>query len=159
MILNDWTPEDVYLVAETAYELYLEGRIQEAATIFEGLLAIAPGNSYCHDAMAAISLSLGRPDDAVRHASEALKLAPTYFDALARRCEAYLQLNRLDAAQRDLAALDRMKAGAHRWRMRLRLEHATAFPRGARNGSLLTPYRSFEATTDSHPAITGGAGN
>jgi predicted Zn-dependent protease len=158
MILDAWTPEDVYLIAESAYELYLEGKIEEAKTIFEGLLAIDPGNSYCRDAMTAILLSLDRPEDAVRHASELLKLVPTHIDALARRCEAYLQLGRLDAAGRDLAALDRLKAGAHRWRMRLRLENATRFP-AAKNGKSLAPYRSIEATTDTHPAITGRTGN
>src|SRR5215469_11568070 len=95
MSLDGWTPEDVYLIAECGYEFYLEGKIEEARIIFEGLLAIDPSNLYCRDALTAISLSLGRLEDAVTHASELLKQAPTHFDALARRCEAYLQLNRI----------------------------------------------------------------
>jgi tetratricopeptide (TPR) repeat protein len=159
MNLNGWTPEDAYLVAESAYELYLEGKIEEAAIIFEGLLAIDPGNSYCCDAMAAISLSLGRPEDTVRHASEALKVAPAHFEALSRRCEAYLQLGRLEAAKRDLAALDQLKAAPHRWRMRVRLENVARFLNGPKNGQSLTVNRPFDATTDSSNAITGATDN
>ena len=112
MSLNGWTAEEVYLIAECAYEFYLEGKIEEAAIIFEGLLAVDPNNFYCRDALTAISLSLGQPEDAVAHASALLERVPTHCDALARRCEAYLQLNRMDAAKRDLEALDRVKAGS-----------------------------------------------
>jgi predicted Zn-dependent protease len=124
MSLDGWTPEDVFLIAECAYELYLEGKREQAAVIFEGLLAIDPTNVYCRDALTAISLSLGRPEDAVGHASQLLAQVPTHFDALARRCEAYLQLNRVDAAMRDLEALDRVRAESYRQRMTLRVQNA-----------------------------------
>ena len=142
MSLDGWTPEDVYLITECGYEFYLEGKLEEAATIFEGLLAIDPSNLYCRDALTAISLSLGRPEDAVGHASELLERVPTHFDALARRCEAYLQLNRMDAARRDLDALDRVKARSYRRRMTLRFENASRLPNVGGDGNSLrsTPF-------------------
>ena len=125
MSVNGWPAGDVYLITECAYEFYLEGKLEEAAIIFEGLLAIDPNDLYCRDALTAISLSLGRPEEAVAHASALLEREPTHFDALARRCEAYLRLNRIDAAKRDVEALDRVKAGPYRRRMTLRLENAS----------------------------------
>jgi predicted Zn-dependent protease len=141
MNFDGWTREDVYLIAECAYGMYLEGKIDEAAVIFEGLLALDPNNLYCRDALTAISLVLGRPEDAVAHASELLELVPTHFDSLARRCEAYLQLHRIDAAKRDLEALDRIKARSHRRRMSLRFENATRLSNARADGNSLFPIR------------------
>ena len=44
-MMLEWTEEDIYLVAQYAYELHLEGYNYDAAVIFEGLLAINPDNN------------------------------------------------------------------------------------------------------------------
>jgi predicted Zn-dependent protease len=137
MSLDGWTLEDVFLMAECAYELYLEGKSEQAAVIFEGLLAIDPSNVYCRDALTAISPSLGRPEDAVAHASRLLAQIPTHFEALARHCEAYLQLNHMDAAMRDLDALDRVRAGTYRRRMALRIQNANRLRNAHEDGNSL----------------------
>ena len=124
---TNWTEADIYLVAEYAHGLHLEGYHREAATIFEGLLEIDPDNTYCRDALTALSLALGRFEEAVRHASDLLNILPNHTDSLARRCEAFIELGRLEDAQRDLAALRRSHALAHSRRMQLRLETAARF--------------------------------
>jgi predicted Zn-dependent protease len=126
-LLTNWTEEDIYLVAEYAYGLHLEGYHREANTIFEGLLKIDPDNTYCRDALTALSLALGRFEEAVQHASDLLNILPSHTDSLARRCEAFIQLGRLEDAHRDLAALRRSHAVAHSRRMQLRLEAAARF--------------------------------
>ena len=123
--MPSWTQEDIYLVAECAYAIHLQGFSKEAATIFDALVEIDPGNAYCRDALSALCLVLGNPEETIRHASVLLEQAPDHADALARRCEAYLKLNQVDAARRDLEVLNRTNAAAHRRRMKLRFEAAT----------------------------------
>jgi predicted Zn-dependent protease len=147
MNVDAWTPEEIYLVAESGYELYLEGKIDEAMAIFEGLLVIDPGSYYCRDAMAAISLSLDRPEDAARHASELLKLAPTNSNALARRCEAYLQLGRMDAAMRDLEALARHRTRGQHAQMQLRIAAAGRGSSSLKRLDARLPGESVDATS------------
>ena len=120
-----WTEEDIYLVAERAYSIHLQGLSREAAAIFDALVEIDPGNAYCRDALSALCLALGYPEEAIRHATLLLQRTPDHADALARRCEAHLELNQADAARRDLEALDRINAALHHTRMKLRFEAAT----------------------------------
>ena len=119
---SEWTQEDLYLIASRAYDLYLEGRLEDAAEIFEGLLAIDKGDPYCLEALAAISLALNRPEDAVHYATVLLADWPAHRDALARRCEAHIQLNMRDEAERDLQTLTQLRAFAHQRRLQLRLQ-------------------------------------
>jgi tetratricopeptide (TPR) repeat protein len=123
--MASWTQEDIYLVAERAYAIHLQGLSKEAATIFDALVEIDPGNAYCRDALSALCLALGYPEETIRHASVLLERAPDHADALARRCEAYLELNQVEAAKRDLEVLNRINATAHRRRMKLRFEAVT----------------------------------
>ena len=104
---DNWTPENFHLIAERAYQLHLQGQHGQALTIICGLLALDPGNPYCLDAAAALSLALGRPADAVQYASLLLDTYPHHGQALARRCEANLLLGRLQEARDDLSLLKR----------------------------------------------------
>ena len=77
---------EIYYVAERGYRLY-EGRLREAAILFEGLIVIDPENAYCRKALAAISIGLGQHWLAVRQLSAIIARDPLDTDALARRCE------------------------------------------------------------------------
>jgi len=118
----NWTEEDIYLVANHAYALYREGQLKQAKIIFEGLLDIDPDHSYSLDALSAISFALDRPQDCVEHSSHLLHSNPEHTEALARRCEAWLQLGRLEKARNDLDRLKRLGARAHSGRLQLRLD-------------------------------------
>ena len=55
---ESWSAQDIYLVADKAYQLYQQGHLREAQVLFEGLLAIAPGNRYCRLALSAVFASM-----------------------------------------------------------------------------------------------------
>jgi predicted Zn-dependent protease len=120
-----WTNEEIELVAERAYQLHLQGKNEDALTIFEGLLTIDPRNVYCLQAVAALNLSSGSVEKAVEYASRALAFSPKLVEALACRCEANVTLRRLTPAQQDLESLRQLRAGAHVARLAMRLASAS----------------------------------
>ncbi|MCX6627854.1 MAG: tetratricopeptide repeat protein [Candidatus Solibacter sp.] len=92
-----WTDEEVYLIAERACELAMQGRYEHAHVLFEGLAAAAPANVYARRSLAAIQIRLGRHADALA----TLDANPaTLRDARSRqlRFEALLALGRLAEA-------------------------------------------------------------
>ena len=118
-----WTDEDVYLVAERGWHLYLQGRYVEAATIFDGLLAVDPENSYAAGALAGTWIAMGRPDMAVERLNAFLALRPGDMETRARRCEALLACGRQEEAKADWQALPHKQRFAA---LALRLEATTA---------------------------------
>lgn len=58
-MLPAWSPKDVYFIAERAYGLYRQGRLREAAVLFEGLVIVDPENVYCRKALTAVCIGLG----------------------------------------------------------------------------------------------------
>jgi predicted Zn-dependent protease len=133
---NDWTEEDVYLIAERAHALYLQGRYREATVIFEGLVAVAPESSYCREALAALYLLLNEPERALAQLNELLARQPGHVTARARRCEAWLRAGRADEARRDFERIRREVAPSCATRLRLLLESPQpALPSG--NGKQL----------------------
>jgi tetratricopeptide (TPR) repeat protein len=102
-----WTPEEIYLLADRGYAFYRQGRYQEAAVVFEGLIELDPLNFYCRTALAAVCLELGDTQRAVQELSILLTQNPAAHDARARRCEAYCELGAWNEARQDLAILQR----------------------------------------------------
>jgi tetratricopeptide (TPR) repeat protein len=116
-----WTEDAAYLVSERAYLLHTEGRYQESLALFEGLLDIYPDDLYYRDAVSALHLALGQPEEAVRQASLVIDSEPTYANAFVRRCEGYLLLGMSREAERDLEQLRALPATGHVRRMEMRL--------------------------------------
>jgi tetratricopeptide (TPR) repeat protein len=112
MTPDAWSREEIFYVAERGYRLYREGRLRDAAILFEGLAAVDPEGAYCRRALSAISLGLGQYAAAVRYCSALL--ARNQFDAgaLAGRCEALAAMGDIDAARRDLETLLAIPEGA-----------------------------------------------
>lgn len=117
----EWNEHSAYQVSERAYLLHTEGRFRESLSLFEGLLEIYPDNLYYRDAVSALHLSLGNPDETVRYASGVIASAPTYTNAFVRRCEAYLLLGMTEEAKRDLERLKDLRAYKPARRMEMRL--------------------------------------
>jgi tetratricopeptide (TPR) repeat protein len=117
-----WTSEEMYLLADRGYGFYQQGRYEEAAVIFDGLIALDPGNSYYRTALAAICLALGDAQRAVDELSTVLEKTPADLEARARRCEAYCELRRWAEARRDLAVLQRNGERNHARRLSWRLQ-------------------------------------
>jgi Flp pilus assembly protein TadD len=122
MPILGWSEEEVYCVAERAYGLYRQGRLREAAILFEGIAAVDPHNTYVHKALAAVYLTGGDYWRAIRHLNVAVDRNPFDADALARRCEALIDAGDIAGARRDfdaLASLPTQVQFARRLRMRL----------------------------------------
>jgi len=131
MAETGWTPEELYLLSDRAYGFYQQGRYEEAAVIFDGLIALDPGNSYYRTAMAAICLALGDAQRAVDELSAVLEKNPADLEARARRCEAYCDLRRWAEARRDLAILQRNGERNHARRLGWRLQTQAGSSLGA----------------------------
>jgi tetratricopeptide (TPR) repeat protein len=97
-----WTAEEMRLVADVGYALAEQGRNEEAITIFEGLVALAPATSYFQSSLGALWLRKGAPRRAVEYLDAALASDPGDLNALTNRGEALLQLGEREAALRDL---------------------------------------------------------
>jgi tetratricopeptide (TPR) repeat protein len=119
---SGWTPEEIYLLADRGYAFYRQGRYQEAAVIFDGLVALDPKNVYCRTALAAIFLCMGDAERAASELTVLLEQNPADHEARARRCEAYCELKRWDEARRDLAILKRNGEVTHAQRLAWRMQ-------------------------------------
>ena len=117
-----WTSEELYLLADRGYGFYQQGRYEEAAVIFDGLIALDPSNSYYRTALAAICLALGDAQRAVDELTAVLENTPADLEARARRCEAFCELRRWAEARRDLAILQRNGESNHARRLAWRLQ-------------------------------------
>lgn len=120
----DWTNDEVYLVAERAHSLYMQGRLREAATLFEGLVALDPENAYCRNALATVYLALDEARNALEQLHVAMRLDSGNMQARQRLCEALLQLGDTSAAAAELEFLQRMLPLSETRRLQLRLETA-----------------------------------
>jgi predicted Zn-dependent protease len=119
--LLDWTRRHYHVIADHAYLLQSEGHYREAAILFEGLLAATPSDNYCRTALSAIHLALGQWGESIQYTSIILESDPLNQEALARRCEAYLRLDRLTDADRDLQRLTQLRHSVYLSLMQRRL--------------------------------------
>ena len=114
-----WTTEDIFLVSDRAYSLFQQGRYREAAILFEGLVAVDPGNSYCANALAACHYMLGEPQQTVAVLDRFLEVNPNDLEGHSRRCEALLHLGKTNEARQDLEFLNRKGASQYSKRLRM----------------------------------------
>ena len=138
MLLDGWSREEVYYIADRGYRLYREGRLHEAAILFTGLVVIDPEDGYCRQALAAISSGLGQHGSAVRHLSAILERHPHNAGMLGRRCEALLAAGDFEAARRDFDLLASLPdSGQHGRRLQARFPAQVEFARYKQKASQL----------------------
>ena len=89
-------------VLACGHNFFLEGRLEEAKKIFEGLAVIEPKFSYIHTMLGAIYQKLEKHDIAILRYSMALKLYPNDINALTNRAEIYLMMGKFLEAAEDL---------------------------------------------------------
>lgn len=116
-----WTEEELYLIADLAHAIALEGRYVEAVTLFEGLVSVAPAgtnaNAYARQALAALHLRLGDPAEALAALGSATDTAGARL-----RLECALGLGRRHDAQREFQAIAGRLEPGQRKRYALLLE-------------------------------------
>lgn len=104
------TREDRYAAAESLKD---QGKIAEAVTALEGVVADHPDFALAHSALAAWCTRLERHDEAIRHARRACELEPEdpfSYTALSVAC---MRGGRIAEAE-DALARSRMLQGGHR---------------------------------------------
>src|SRR5262249_54281847 len=116
---------DIYLVAERAYSLHLQGRYRDAAIIFQGLVAVDPENPYCRESLAAAWLAMEEPERAIEQLNVLLSRQPSDLAVRARRLEAYFMAGNFPAAIQDFEFLEHLLPSHQVQRLELGLE-ATA---------------------------------
>lgn len=100
--VKGWQPEEYQLMMMLGYTLHEQGRSEEAAVIFEGLLSLDPRNAYCHSALGAAYLRMEQDEKALNHLNLALQLDARDISAYINRAELFMKQKEYKKAQTDL---------------------------------------------------------
>lgn len=100
--LKGYTDDELYAIAHTGYFFLMQGKNQEAKTLFEGLVAIDPRNDYYYRALGVIFHKLGDAERAIKQFSYALQVNPKSAAAWVNRAEVHLSLGKNADAGNDL---------------------------------------------------------
>lgn len=96
------SPSALYAIANLGYQLLTSGKLEQALTIYQGLVAVSPYDSVFHCHLAATLYALGQHDEALFEYSQALNFNKANADALAGRGELLLRAGRVVEAVEDL---------------------------------------------------------
>ncbi|MBI3186070.1 MAG: SycD/LcrH family type III secretion system chaperone [Myxococcales bacterium] len=100
--VRGYSDEELYSVARTAYFFFYQGRISEARTLFQGLYAVNPLDSYFAKALGVVELAAGNGQGALAAYDVAVKLSPDDPAAYVGRAEVKLSLGQRAQALDDL---------------------------------------------------------
>ena len=100
--IKGYSDDELYAIAHTAYFFLMQGKNQEAKTLFEGLIALDPRNDYYYRALGVIFHKLGAPDRALKQFSYAIRVNERSPAAYVNRAEVHIAQNQAPEAQRDL---------------------------------------------------------
>lgn len=100
--IKGYSDDELYAIAHTGYFFLMQGKNQEARTLFEGLVAIDPKNDYYYRALGVIFHKLGDAERAIKQFSYAIQVNPKAAAAWVNRAEVYLSLSRTAEAGNDL---------------------------------------------------------
>ena len=100
--VRGYTDEELYSIAKTAYFFYYQGRLDEARTLFQGLYAVNPLDSYFAKALGVVEMAAGNGQGALAAYDVAIKLSPADPAAYVGRAEVKLALGQKPGAVDDL---------------------------------------------------------
>ena len=100
--LTGLTMQEAYAFAEVAYNLFEQGKYDQAKTIVEGLVISNPYDGYFHGLLGAIYGRKGMHEEASEEYTIAIDLDPTNISALVNRAEIFLQHGEIELALKDL---------------------------------------------------------
>ncbi len=100
--VKEWQPDEYQLLLMLGFTLHEQGRSEEAAIIFEGLVTIDPRNAYCHSALGAAYMRLEQDENALTHLNMALQLDAKDISAYINRAELFMKQKGFQQAQADL---------------------------------------------------------
>ena len=100
--VKGYAEEELYSIAQHGYALFLNGKFQDAQTVFEGLVALDPRNDYYYRALGVVYHRRGDAERALRQFTHALKVAPRSVAAYVNRAEVHISRREIDRALEDL---------------------------------------------------------
>jgi tetratricopeptide (TPR) repeat protein len=126
--LTGLTMQDAYSFAEIAYNLFEQGKYDQAQTVVEGLVISNPYDGYFHSLLGSIYGRKGMHEEAQEEYSIALELNPKDLASYVNRAEILLQHGEIEKALEDLKkAIDLDPKGEEPFGIRARaLAQATA---------------------------------
>jgi len=93
---------DLTTLTVVGYELFNQGKFNDARVIFQGLNALGHEDSFVQTALGTIAARDGELDQAVGYFNKAIETDPEDMAALTNRAEVYLKMNCFDQAAADL---------------------------------------------------------
>ena len=96
------SPEELFAIANQGYLFFLQGKIQPAQVIFEGLVAIDPRNAYYYRALGAIYWQQQEAQKALRQFTYAIRVAPHDVSSYVNRAEVFVASKQFEEARKDL---------------------------------------------------------
>jgi tetratricopeptide (TPR) repeat protein len=94
--------DELYVIAQQAYQLLHSGKLEEARDIYQGLVAADPYDSVFHCHLGSVQLRLGNSEEALKEFDLALQYNLANVDALMGRGEIRLSQGNLKEAVGDL---------------------------------------------------------
>jgi type III secretion system low calcium response chaperone LcrH/SycD len=109
--VRGYTDEELHSIARMGYFFFHQGKLEQARTIFQGLYAVNPLDSYVARALGVVEMAAGNPAGAMAAYDVAIKVSPDDAEAYTGRAEVKLAQGDRAAALEDLRRAARMLRG------------------------------------------------
>jgi len=100
--VRGYSNEELYSIARMGYFFFYQGKLEEARTIFQGLYAVNPLDSYFAKALGVVEMAAGNPTGAMAAYDVCLKLSPQDSAAYVGRAEVKVAQGQKSGAVEDL---------------------------------------------------------
>jgi len=100
--VRGYTDDELYSIARLGHQFFMQGKIQEARVLFQGLYAVCPTDVYFAKALGVVELAAGNAQDALAAFDIAVRLAPQDASVLIGRAEVKLAMQQRKPAAEDL---------------------------------------------------------
>lgn len=100
--VRGYSDEELYSIARMGYFFFYQGKIEEARTIFQGLYAVNPLDSYFAKALGVVEMAAGNAQGAMAAYDVCLKLSPQDSAAYVGRAEVKVSQGQRGSAIEDL---------------------------------------------------------
>lgn len=97
-----YTADELYGISTQGYTLLMEGKLEAAKALFEGLVALDPKNDYYYRALGVIYHRMGDGERAIRQFGYAIRVQPADVISYVNRAEIYMQQKNFPLAEQDL---------------------------------------------------------
>jgi len=107
--IKQYSDDELYAISHVGYFFLMQGKNDEARTLFEGLVAVDPRNDYYYRALGLIFQKLGENERALNQYAYAIRINPSSPYAYVNRAEIHILMGNAGLAEVDLRhALERM---------------------------------------------------